>query len=257
MVPVVELPNRPTLKGDPISEIEGVMPMQDAINLLWAYLFLAADYASMKARVVTGAEPPEVPILDKDGKLVGTRPLDLKDFAEKRIAFLKGEHATIDEWDAAQLDVFTNVIEIAVQHIAAQTRTPQHYLVSNTDRPAAALEAQEIGLTKKAGEFITFTDPALREVLRLVALVRGDQALAEKARLATINWANPAIRSESQLADSLSKKKEIGYPLEYLLEVDGKSPSDIKRIMGMAKAEQDQLIGFGVQAAVEAPQDAA
>src|SRR5690606_29344268 len=110
VVPVVELANRPTLKGDPISEIQGVMPMQDAINLLWAYLFLAADYASMKARVVTGAEPPQVPILDKDGKMIGTRPLDLKDFAEKRIAFLKGDNAKIDEWEAAQLDVFTDVI---------------------------------------------------------------------------------------------------------------------------------------------------
>ena len=238
VVPVVELANRPTLKGDPISEIEGVMPMQDAINLLWAYLFLAADYASMKARVVTGAEPPQVPILDKDGKLVGTRPLDLRDFAEKRIAFLKGENAKIDEWDAAALDVFTNVIEIAVGHIAVQTRTPQHYLVSNVERPSAALEAQEAGLVKKAGEFITFTDPALREVLRLICLVKGDRAAAEKSRLALINWANPGIRSEAQLADALLKKKQIGYPLEYLLEVDGQSPQDIRRIMAMVDKEQ-------------------
>lgn len=254
VVPIVEVGNRPTLKGDPISEIQGVMPMQDAINLLWAYLFLAADYASMKARVVTGAEPPQVPILDKDGKMVGTRPLDLKDFAEKRIAFLKGENAKIDEWEAAQLDVFTEVIEIAVGHVAVQTRTPQHYLVTQTDRPNGAFEAQEAGLTKKASEFITFTDPALREVLRLVALVRGDEGLAQRARLATINWANPAIRSEAQLADSLVKKKQIGYPLEYLLEVDGHSPAEIRRIMAMSAAEQDALIGFGVQAAIDAPE---
>ena len=251
-VPVVEIGNRPTLKGDPISEIQGVMAMQDAINLLWAYLFLAADYASMKARVVLGAEPPQVPILDKDGKVTGTRPLDLKDFAEKRIAFLRGDDAKIDEWEAAQLDVFTDVIEIAVQHIAAQTRTPQHYLVSNTDRPAAALEAQEIGLTQKAGEFVTFTDPSLREVLRLIALVRGDVELAQRARLATINWKNPAIRSEAQLADSLLKKKQIGYPLEYLLEVDGHSPAEVRRIMSMAESEQATLIGSGFQDAFEA-----
>jgi len=255
VVPVVELANRPTLKGDPISEIQGVMPMQDAINLLWAYLFLAADYASMEARVVTGSDAPKVPILDKDGKITGYRPLDLKDFAEKRIAFLPGD-AKIDSWKAAALDVFTDTIEIAVGHIAAQTRTPQHYLVSNTERPAAALEAQEIGLTKKAGEFITFTDPALREVLRLIALVRGNEALAQKTRLATIVWANPAIRSESQLADALLKKKQIGYPIEYLLEQDGKSPSEIRRIMRLVTSEQDQLLGLGVQAAADEMNDA-
>jgi len=252
VVPVVEVGNRPTLKGDPISEIQGVMPMQDAINLLWAYLFLAADYASMKARVVTGAELPQVPILDSDGKMIGTRPLDLKDFAEKRIAFLKGENAKIDEWEAAQLDVFTDVIEIAVGHIAVQTRTPQHYLVTQTDRPNGAFEAQEAGLTKKASEFITFTDPALREVLRLIALVRGDKGLAQRARLATINWANPAIRSENQLADTLVKKKSVGYPLEYLLELDGRSPSEIDRIMKMVESEQDAMIGAGFQGAFEA-----
>lgn len=237
VVPVVEVGNRPILKGDPISEIQGVMPMQDAINLLWAYLFLAADYASMKARVVTGAEPPKVPILDNDGKIIGSRPLDLKDFAEKRIAFLQGENARIDQWDAASLDVFTDVIEIAVGHIAVQTRTPQHYLVSQTDRPNGAFEAQEAGLTKKAREFITFTDPALREVLRLVALVRGDEKAAQRARLAKINWDNPAIRAESQLADYLIKLKQTGFPFEYLCEIFGMSPGDVTRVMAMREQE--------------------
>jgi len=249
-VPVVELPNRPTLKGDPISEIQGVMPMQDAINLLWAYLFLAADYASMKARVVTGSDAPTVPMLDKDGQPVGSRPLDLKDFAEKRIAFLPAG-ATIDEWEAATLAPFTDVIETSVGHIAAQTRTPQHYLVSNSERPAAALEAQEIGLTKKAGSFITFTDPGLREVLRLMALVNGDVALAQKCRLALVAWSDPEVRSEAQLADALLKKKHIGYPLEYLLELDGNSPTEIARIMKLVDEEQDSLLGLGVQAAAD------
>lgn len=237
VVPVVEIGNRPTLKGDPISEIQGVIPMQDAINLLWAYLFLAADYASMKARVVTGAEPPKVPILDETGKVIGDRPLDLKDFAEKRIAFLKGADAKIDEWDSASLDVFTDVIEIAVGHIAVQTRTPQHYLVTQTDRPNGAFEAQEAGLTKKAREFITFTDPALREVLRLVALVKGDEKLAQQARLAKVNWENPAIRAESQLADYLIKLKQSGFPFEYLCELFGMSPSEITRVMKMRAEE--------------------
>lgn len=239
-VPVVEIANRPTLKGDPISEIAGVMPMQDAINLLWNYLFLAADYASMKARVVTGSDAPKVPILDSDGQVTGFRPLDLKDFAEKRIAFLPGE-AKIDQWDAADLEVFTKVIEIAVGHIATQTRTPQHYLVSNSERPAAAFEAQEAGLVKKAGEFITFTDPALREVLRLCALVRGEIELARRCRLATIVWANPAIRSESQLADALQKKRKLGYPLREILAIDGKSPTDIARIMKHVDEERTQM----------------
>lgn len=254
VVPVVEIPNRPMLGGDPISEIAGVMPMQDAINLLWAYLFLSADYASMPARVVTGQGPPKMPILDAEGKKVGEKPVEMRDLAEKRLLYLTGENAKIDSWEAAKLDVFTDTIEVAVGHIAAQTRTPPTYLVTKTGMSnvnGEGLKASEIGLVKKTLEFQTFATPAIREVYRLVALAMDDTALARSVRLATVSWANPEIRSEAQLADALLKKKQMGYPLEYLMELDGIEPLEITRIMGMAQAEQDALIGFGAQQAVQ------
>lgn len=258
VVPVVEIANRPTLKGDPLSEIQGVMPMQDAINLLWAYLFLAADYASMDARVMLGTQPPMIPILDRDGNAVGSRPVEMKDLREKRLISITGDNAKIDSWTAAKLDIFTDTIEIAVGHIAAQTRTPPHYLVANkgiSNLSGDALKSAEIGLNKKAGEFITFTDPQLREVLRLVALVKGDQKAAAATRLAKIVWESPEIRSEAQLADALLKKSQMGYPFEYLLELDGRSPSEIKRIVKMRKAELDDALGAGVQAEVQGQMD--
>lgn len=254
VVPVVEVPNRPLLGGDPISEIAGVMPMQDAINLLWAYLFLSADYASMPARVVLGQGPPKTPILNAEGQKIGEKPVEMRDLAEKRLLYLTSEDAKIDSWEAAKLDVFTDTIEVAVGHIAAQTRTPPTYLVTKTGMSnvnGEGLKASEIGLVKKTLEFQTFATPALREVYRLVALAMGDEALARQVRLATISWMNPEIRSEAQLADALMKKKQMGYPLEYLMELDGLEPLEIERVMGLAKAEQDALIGFGAQAAVQ------
>jgi len=114
------------------------------------------------------------------------------------------------------------------------------------------LKAAEIPLVMKANEFITFTDPALREVASLVAKVKGDEDLARAARLATVSWASREIRSEAQLADALLKKKQTGYPLEYLLELDGKSPNEIERIMAMVRRDEAALMQSGVQAAVEA-----
>lgn len=254
VVPVVEISNRPTLKGDPISEIAGVVPMQNAINLLWGYLFLAADYASMDARVMLATSPPMIPILDKDGKVVGSRAVEMKDLREKRLITLTGDNARIDSWKAAQLDIFTNTIEVAVGHIAAQTRTPPHYLVSNkglSNLSGDALVAAEIGLVQKSNEFITFTDPQLREVIRLVALVKDEKQLAESARLAGITWQDREKRSESQLSDALLKKSQMGYPFEYLLEEAGKSPTEIERIMTMRKAEMDAALAAGVELAVQ------
>jgi hypothetical protein len=230
------------------------MPMQDAINLLWAYLFLAADYASMDARVMLSVSPPMMPILDSAGNVIGERPVEMKDLREKRLIHLGGENASIDSWDAAKLDIFTDTIEVAVGHIAAQTRTPPHYLVSNkglSNLSGDALVAAEIGLVQKANEFITFTDPQLREVVRLIALVKGDEKLAASTRLAGITWKDREKRSESQLSDALLKKSQMGYPFEYLLEEAGKSPSEIRRIMKLRKTEMDEALGAGVQAAVQ------
>lgn len=256
VVPVVEIRNRPTLRGEPISEIQGVMPMQDFINLMWAYLMLAADYASMPARVMLATDPPKIPIVDKEtGNVIGSRPVDMKDLAEKRLLTLTGDNAKIDSWEAAKLDVFTDVIGVAVGHVSSQTRTPPTYLVSKVGMSnvnGEGLKAAELPLVNKSNEFITFTDPSLREVAYLCALVEGDEKLATAARLATINWADREIRSESQLADALLKKSQMGYPFEYLLEEAGKSPTEISRIMKLRKKELDEAVGAGVQAAVQA-----
>lgn len=240
-VPVVEMPNRPMLGGDPKSEIAGVMSMQDAINLLWAYLFLSADYASMPARVVLHQGPPMMPILDNTGNKIGEKPVDMKELAEKRLLYLSGKDTAIDSWEAAKLDVFGDVIEMAVGHIAAQTRTPPTYLITTTGMSnvnGEGLKASEIGLVKKTLEFQTFASPALRRMYRLIALVMGDKALADLASLATMAWMNPEIRSESQLADALVKKKQMGYPLEYLMELDGLPPEEVSRVMAMVEQEQ-------------------
>jgi hypothetical protein len=65
----------------------------------------------------------------------------------------------------------------------------------------------------------------------------GDRPLANLVRLSEMAWANPAIHSEAQKADALSKKKAIGYPLEYIMELDGMSPSEVERILAMREAE--------------------
>lgn len=254
-VPVVEIPNRPMLRGEPISEIASVIPMQDAINLLWAYLFLAADYASMPARVLLGTTPPLRQILDKaTGEVTGTSVVTMKELNEARFATFSGENAKIDQWDAASLAVFTDVIEIAVGHIAAQTRTPPHYLVTNkgiSNLAAEALKAAETGLVKKSLEFQTFASPGIREVHRLGHLVRGNDELARATQLATATWQNPEIRSEAQLADSLVKKKSIGYPRKWLFELDGVSPGDMVRIQKYIEEEREEAIEASVQALVE------
>jgi hypothetical protein len=78
MVPMVELPNRPLLLPRSDLDVSGVMDMQDAVNLIWAQLFNASDFASFAQRIVLGAEVPKTPILDENGQKIGERPIDLR-----------------------------------------------------------------------------------------------------------------------------------------------------------------------------------
>src|SRR5699024_12647135 len=114
MVLLVVFRNETRLDDAPMSDIDGVISMQDAINLVWAYLFNALYYASLPQRVVTGADVPSIPILNADGHIVGEKPVDLDQLIKDRILWIPGEEATTTEWSAARLDVFSAVIERAI-----------------------------------------------------------------------------------------------------------------------------------------------
>ena len=243
MVPVVEFPNRPILGGEPLSDIKGTVSMQNAINLLWAYLFNAADHASMPGRVVMGQEPPKIPILDENGQPTGQfQQVDSKQLTEGRMLWLTGQNTTIGQWDAAKLDVFTDVIENAVGHIAAQTRTPPHYLVANkglSNLSGDALKAAEVGLVKKVENAREFFTPRLRDVFQLVALQLGEERAARAASLGEVVWAKAEIKSDAQVADAAAKDKELGYPFRFILKQRGHSPSEIDEIMRWRDEERE------------------
>lgn len=239
-VPLVEFANRPRLMGEPVSDIGGTLSMQHAINLFWAQLFASADEATLGQRVIIGAEMPVVPVLNEDGVEVGTRPIDLKKFARDRALWLEDPNTKISQWAPAKLDVFTSEIEIMVGHIAAQTRTPAHYLmigdVSNVS--GDAMKALETGLVARTNEKTQHFGRAARDVFELVALVQDDPGKAAAVRGGQVLWRDVENRSDAQLADALSKKKDMGYPLRYILELDGLSPTEIERVMAMAREEQ-------------------
>lgn len=240
-VPLVEMPNRPRLVGEPHSDIEGALAMQHAVNLFWAQLFAASDEATLGQRVIIGAEMPMVPILNSDGDVIGEKPIDLKKFSRDRAVWLENPQAKIAQWAAAKLDVFTDAIEIMVGHIAAQTRTPAHYLLIGgtiANVSGDAMKALETGLVKRTEEKTQHFGRAIRDVFELVALVEDDQAKAKAIRSAQVLWKDVENRSDAQRADALTKKRDIGYPLRYLLELDGLPPQEIDRVMKMVEDEQ-------------------
>jgi hypothetical protein len=238
VVPVVELPNRPRNSGKARSEVAGVAAMQDAVNLLWAYLFVTADFASFPQRVVMGQESPKVPILDDKGQVVGHREVPLDKFGQDRVVWLTGKETSISEWSAADLEQFTKIIEVQVGHIAAQTRTPQHYLVGKmANLSGDALKAAETGLVKKVEEQQLFLGPRIAEVFRLIALAKDDAAKAKAIPAGKVLWRDAESRTDGQVADKIIKLKEAGFPFRWLVEEYGMDNIDVQRVMDLREEE--------------------
>lgn len=261
VVPLVPLENRARLQGSPISEIANVIPLQDGVNVLWAHLFTASDQLALPARAVLGMDRPTREILDDEGEVVGEEDLPIDRFRSDRLLWLEREGASIAEFSAADLTNYTNVIEVAVQHIAAQTRTPPSYLTGEmVNISADALIASEAGLVSKVQERQRFFGAALREIMRLEALASGDAARAEALRLGSVVWRDAQFRSEAQYADALTKYKAINVPDEALWErIPGVQPDEVERWKSMRTDQAAAIVGgniaglFGPKPETEAP----
>lgn len=245
VLPVVELENRPSQRKGAISDISGTLAMQKAINLFWAYLFGAADHASLPARVVMGQEPPKIPVLDEDGQKIGEQQVSLKDLAHGRLLWLTGKDTTIGKWDAAKLDVFTAAIHVMVKHVASQTRTPIHYIMGELGNVnGETLKATEMPLATKVREGHDYLTRPVREIFRRMALVRGNKGAADACRTAVTQWMNPETSTDAQTSDAALKDSQIGWPFAAILERQyGLSQPEIQRVLDMKRAEaEDPLI---------------
>jgi hypothetical protein len=240
-VPLVEWQNRPRLLGEPHSDIEGALGWQHAINLLWAETFAVADESTIGQRLIIGAEQPVTLILDDEGTEVGEKPIDLKKWRRDRLGWIEDPGAKAHEWTPANLEPFTKVIEIAVGHVAAQSRTPAHYLLVGgtiANVSGDAMKALETGLVKRTTEKTQHFGRAARDVFELVALVQDDAGKAEAVRSGTVLWKDVENRSDAQVADAALKDKTIGLPLRYILEKRyNLPPAEIDRVMDMAETE--------------------
>ena len=240
VVPLVEFPNRPLLGHGPISDIEGTMAAQDGINLMWAYLFGAADYASMPARVVMGQEPPKLPVLDENGQKIGEKPVDIEQLTRGRMLWLTGQNAKIGQWDSAKLDVFTGVVDVLVKHVGAQTKTPLNYLGALANVNGETLDGLRVPLHNKVRDGHKHLNGPMREVFRRFALVRDAAGVAEQCRTAVIGWKNPETATDAQTSDAALKDAQIGWSAAGILERRyGMSQQEIDRELERRRAEAD------------------
>jgi hypothetical protein len=220
IIPVVPFINRPSLDSDyGVSEFESVIPQQDAANKLLADMLVASEFIAFPQRYVTGLEIP----VDDQGR--EKAPFEI---AVDKLLVAEDPSAKFGTLSAGDLKNYIQGVELLVQHIASQTRTPPHYFYLSGNFPSGdAIKSAETGLVAKSRRKMRFFGEAWEEVIRLCFQVVGDKR-ADVTTGETI-WGDPEYRSEAELADALVKRSAIGVPRQQLWEDAGYSQTQIAR----------------------------
>ena len=247
VVPVVPIENNPDMLTGGVSDLRPAISLNDAANKFFSDMLIGSEYQAFPQRVLTGVEVPEDP---QTGE-----PITDIEMAVSRLMVFPAPDAKAHSFDAADLGNYVQAIELAVQHLAAQTRTPPHYLLAKLiNLSGDALKAAESGLVARVRrKFVDMSDSwedAMRlafawrawrhqEDSRETGSVDADQRRSEDMEVQT-DWANPETQATGLMADSLVKKDQIGWPRTMLWREGGMSDQDIKRAELLMDEQRDE-----------------
>jgi hypothetical protein len=224
VVPMVEMLNKAHLGRPAHSDLDAILSKQDMINKLAVDMIVNSEFAAFAQRWATGIEIAT----DDHGKAVTPAQ------------FLAGPNSVfISENDAAKFgafpysdgQTFVRQIEMLVQHIAAQTRTPPHYLTAGLGQwPSAdSLRASEEGLVQKCRRKILGYGESWEEAMRISFLFLGERERGTAYDLESI-WDDPQRVSLAAVTDAAVKmRSSLDVPRLAIWRILGASPQQIEQ----------------------------
>jgi hypothetical protein len=232
VVPVIPIENKPGLIHGGHSDLEPAVPLQNAVNKLCTDLIVASEYAGFPQRVLTGVEIPKDPNTNQPLAAVELKA------ALSRVWSFKAPDAKVWNLPAADLSNFVSAIALFTQHLAAQTRTPPHYLLGQVVNASGdALIAAEAGLVSKCRSKILFFSDPWEEALALALQATGATVTAADCEAV---WSNPERVSEAMKVDAAVKKKTLGIPLPVIWLELGYTPEQIAEMEALEASAQEQ-----------------
>jgi hypothetical protein len=125
-------------------------------------------------------------------------------------------------------------VEMFKADLAAQTRTPPHYLLGQVVNASGdALKVAEAGLVSKCKRKIMFYSDPHEEAMALALRATGRDITS--AQIDSL-WSDPERTSLAELVDACVKKRTLGIPLEELWLEMGYTPEqivDMRRLAGL------------------------
>jgi len=228
VVPVIPLLNNPGMLKGGRSDLDPAIPLNDAINKLALDLLIASEFGAYPQKIMAGIEVPTDPLTG--------RPMSglFESGASRLMTVAAKDGVQWGQFAATDLGNYTKAIEMFVQHLAAQTRTPPHYLMGQVVNASGdALKAAETGLSMRAKAKTGHFAGPWEEAMRLAFLISGDETRGRAFGLESI-WASTECRSEGEKLDAAVKMRSLGVPLEACWEYIDATPAQIERWKNLA-----------------------
>lgn len=233
-VGLIEIVPQPRTLGWPRSELTPALVIQDRINTLIFNRMVSADYGAFRQIWATGVRMARKVVAEDGGEVTkAVRPYDV---GANRLLANEDPAGRFGSFPESTLAGYLAAVEQDVNHLAAITQTPPHYLLGQmVNLSADAIKAAEAGLVSKVRRRALHIGEAWEEVMRTALALTGNPAAGNIA--AEVIWADFETRSEGQRVDALVKMRTLGVPLEVLWERWGASPQEVRRWNDLAAQE--------------------
>lgn len=245
-VPLIEFVADPALVGEPMSELDGgVIDIQDRINKTILDRLVTSNFSSFPQKWATGLEIPT----DPETK----QPIEPFKNAVDRVFYNENPEGSFGSFEASDLAPYIKSVESDIQHLAAITRTPPHYLLGQSGAfpSGESLKSTETGLVAKVLERRDSFTESWEDVLRLALKAAGDPRSDDMAM--SVLWKDPESRTQAEVMDAATKMQAVGVPYREILAFIGYSPTDISRLVEERKQDvADGLAPAAPAAAVPA-----
>jgi hypothetical protein len=198
-VPVVPFINRPQpYTNDGRSEIEDLIPIQDAANRLMYSMVLAAELTAFQNRVARGFSPPSGLTPGAWIAISPEQPLD------------KEKIADVDVLPAGQVTPYIEALHFCIQQIDQISRTPNPETMGSSASSGEALKQREIGLLGKVKRAQIGFGNAWEDCFKLAARVQQAFGSAPPVfeQLRAV-WRDPEIRNRSNQVENILKLEKI------------------------------------------------
>lgn len=223
-VPVVPIYNNPDILLGGRSDLEVVEPIQDAINKLCLDMQVASEFHAYPQRTAVGWEVPR----DSDGNV---RSDFVAQVGPSKVLASESPDTKFGTLLPGDVSNYIQPIDMYIDHLAAQSRTPAYYLKGKmANMSADALKAADAGLVHKAKRRMIDFGDGWENVMRLAFTAQGDMARAKAFQAETL-WADPESKSLGQLVDAAVKMRQsLDVPVEECWHSLGYSPQKIAQL---------------------------